>query len=113
MGHVSVVILMLFAPSVRYRRLSIHSYCITMGSQKVPGIVVLHCNGRSYGSDYVITFKIGPMRAQTLTASILPLFYAPAEGFVWNLPEFGLRIRFEPSMVAKRVPLILCQSREK
>jgi hypothetical protein len=25
-----------------------------MGSQKVPGIVVLHCNGRTYGKAYLI-----------------------------------------------------------
>ena len=34
------------------------------------------------------------MRAHTLTPSILPLLEAPAEGFFWNLPEFGRRIRF-------------------
>ena len=31
----------------------------------------------------------------TLAPSILPLLEAPAEGFFWNLPEFGHRIRFD------------------
>jgi hypothetical protein len=36
-----------------------------MGSQKVPGMVVLHCNGRTYGNDYLITFKVGRLRKHT------------------------------------------------
>jgi hypothetical protein len=32
----------------------------TRGSQKVPGMVVLKCNGRTYGNAYLITFKVGP-----------------------------------------------------
>lgn len=58
-----------------------------MGSQKVPGVVVLHNNGRTYGKTYLNTFKVGPLHARvptdtdtharhTLAASILPL-----EGF--------------------------------
>ena len=35
------------------------------------------------------------MRTLTLAPSILPLLEAPAEGFFWNLPEFGRRIRFD------------------
>ena len=45
------------------------------------------------------------MRAQTLAPSILPLLEAPAEGFFWNLPEFGRAFDLMSSMVAKRVPL--------
>jgi hypothetical protein len=37
----------------------------TMGSQKAPGIVVLHCNGRTYCNPYAITFKIGLLRTHT------------------------------------------------
>jgi len=46
---------------------------------------------------YLITFKVGPLRTHThthtLAPSILPLLEAPVEGFVWNLLEFGRRIR--------------------
>jgi hypothetical protein len=38
---------------------------ITMGSQKVPGIVVLHC--RTNGDAYLITFKVGPLRTREHT----------------------------------------------
>ena len=51
---------------------------------------------------YLIIFKVVPLRAHThththtytLAPSILALLEAPAEGFFWNLPEFGSRIRF-------------------
>ena len=52
-----------------------------------------------------MTFKVVPLRAHThahthththtLAPSILPLLETPAEGFFWNLPEFGRRIRFD------------------
>ena len=35
------------------------------------------------------------MRTHTLAPSIPPLLEAPAEGFFWNLPEFGRHIRFD------------------
>ena len=35
------------------------------------------------------------MRTHTLAPSILPLLEAPAEGFFWNLPEFGRHIQFD------------------
>jgi hypothetical protein len=38
---------------------------ITMGSQKVPGMVVLHCDGRVYSNDYLITFKVGSLHTRT------------------------------------------------
>jgi hypothetical protein len=62
-----------------------------MCSQKVHGMVVLRCNDRTYGNAYLVTFKVGPLRAQ-LALSKLPLLEAPAEGFFRNLPEFGRRI---------------------
>jgi hypothetical protein len=51
-----------------------HKFCawlvlvtgITMGGQKVPGMVVLHCNGRTYGNAYLITLKVGPLSTHTL-----------------------------------------------
>jgi hypothetical protein len=67
----------------------------TIGSQKVPGMVVLQCNGRTYGNACLIAFKVRPLRTHTLAPSILPLLEAPAEGFFWNLPEFGRRVRFD------------------
>jgi hypothetical protein len=69
-------------------------YQNSMGSQKVPGIVALNCNGRTYGKAYLIVFKVGPLRAHTLAPSMLPLLEASAEGFFWNLQEFGTRVRF-------------------
>jgi hypothetical protein len=36
-----------------------------MGSQKVPGMVELHCKGKIYGDAYIITFKVGPLNAHT------------------------------------------------
>jgi hypothetical protein len=35
-------------------------------------MVVLHCNGRTYGNAYLITFKVGPLSAHTHTCSIDP-----------------------------------------
>ena len=61
--------------------------------------MVEHRNGKTYDNAYLITFKAGPLRTHThthtLPPSILPLLEAPTEGFVWNLPEFGCRIRFD------------------
>jgi hypothetical protein len=77
----------------------------TMDSKKVRRMVVLHCNGKTYGNAYLITFNIGALpthararthaHTHTLAPSILPLLEAPAEGFFWNLPEFGRLIRFD------------------
>jgi hypothetical protein len=43
-----------------------------MGSQKVPGMVILHCVSNAY----LITFTVGPLHTQHL----LQLLEAPAEG---------------------------------
>jgi hypothetical protein len=51
--------------------------------------VVLQSNGIM---DYLITFKVGPLRAYTLSP-LLPLLEAPTEDFFWNFPEFRRRIR--------------------
>jgi hypothetical protein len=63
-----------------------------MGSDKVPGMVILRYNGRTYRNAYIITFKV---RAHTLAPTILPLLEAPAEDFHWKLPELGGSIRFD------------------
>jgi hypothetical protein len=60
-----------------------------MDNQKVSGIVVLLCNGRTCGSAYLITFKAEPLCTHILAPSILPLLEAPEEGFFRNLVEFG------------------------
>jgi hypothetical protein len=65
------------------------------GSQKVPRMVVLHCNDRTYGNVYLITFKVGPLCTYTLAPLILPSLEAPMEGFFWKLPESSSRIRFD------------------
>jgi hypothetical protein len=69
--------------------------CSTKGSQRVPAMLVLHCNGRTYGNAYLITFKARSLYACTLAPSIPPLLQAPAQGLFWNLPESGRRVRFE------------------
>ena len=38
---------------------------VTTGTQKVLGMVVLHCNGRTYGNAYLITFKVEPLGTHT------------------------------------------------
>jgi hypothetical protein len=64
----------------------------TTGSQKVPGMVVLHCNGKKYGNAYQILERT---HARTPAPSILPLSEAPAKGLFWNLLEFSRGIRFD------------------
>jgi hypothetical protein len=44
-----------------------------MGSQKVPGMMVMHCNGRTYGKAYIIAFKVGLLHTITLIAPVLSL----------------------------------------
>lgn len=57
---------------------------------------------------YLITFKLGPLRihthTHTLAATILPLLEDPEEGFLWNLPEFSYRIRFDVLYVSETRP---------
>jgi hypothetical protein len=40
-----------------------------MRSQKVPGIMVLHCDARTYGNACLISFTVGPLRVQTFPLS--------------------------------------------
>jgi hypothetical protein len=48
------------------------------------------CNGNTY----LIIFRARPLRTNRLGPFMLSLLEAPVEGFFWNLPEFGCRIRF-------------------
>jgi hypothetical protein len=84
-----------------------------MGSQKVPEMVALHCNGRTYDNAYLITSKVGPLRLHT--CSIDPaVVEAPAEGVFWTLPEFGRRIQFDVLHSCETYPLeAYFQSREQ
>jgi hypothetical protein len=52
-----------------------------VGSQKVPGIVVLHCNDKTYGNAYQITLEVGPFHTHPLVPSILLLLEALLESF--------------------------------
>jgi hypothetical protein len=38
-----------------------------MGTQKVPGIVVLHCTGTTYGNAYLIALKVEPLCSRSHT----------------------------------------------
>jgi len=63
---------------------------------------------------YLITFKVRSVCTHTLAPLILPLLEAPAEGFFWNLPEFGRRIRFDVLYGCETRPLEAhFQSREE
>jgi hypothetical protein len=66
----------------------------TMGGQKVPGMVVLHYNGRRYGNAYLITL------ARRHICSINTAIVGNTGGrlFFWTIPEFSCR------MVVKCVP---------
>jgi len=105
-----------YTVSIHFYTVHIHLYM--RGSQKIPGIVVQHCNGRTYDNAYLITFKVGSLRAhthtQTLAPSILPSLAALVEGFFWTLPEFSHCIRFDVLHGCKTHPLEAhFQSREK
>jgi hypothetical protein len=73
----------------------------TMGSQNVPGMAVLQLHCRTYGNIFLMTFKAGPLRARIHTThththncsiySVIAGSTMGAEGFFWNLPEFGRR----------------------
>jgi hypothetical protein len=65
-------------------------------------MLVLHCNGRTYGNAYLITFNLRPLRTHTLAPLSLPLLEAPAEGFFWSS---AVAFDLIPSQFAKRVPL--------
>jgi hypothetical protein len=85
-----------FPPAVPFSRVMLKhkkmtyypgKYYNMMGSQKFPGMLGLHCNGRIYGNPYLISFKAGPLHAHTLAPSTLSLLVAPREGFFWNILE--------------------------
>jgi hypothetical protein len=72
----------------------------------VLGMVIVHSNGRTYSNAYLITFKVGPLFTHKLAPWILPLLEAPAEGFFWNLPELGNRIRLHALHGCETSPLV-------
>jgi hypothetical protein len=76
-----------------------------MGSQKVPGIVVLHCNCRTRYKAYLNIFKVRAMRTSTLTPSRLSLLEAPAEGFFVLFRSSAVAFHLMPFIVVKRDPL--------
>jgi hypothetical protein len=82
---------------------------IMMGSQKVPWMVVLHSNCRTYGNSYLITVIAGPLHTHTCThicaPSILPLLQAPVEASVGIFQSSSITFHLMSSMVMKRVPL--------
>jgi len=78
----------------------------TRGSQKVPGNVVWHCNGRTYDNAYLITFKAGLLRAHThllrQSCHCWKHWRKASFGIFWSL---ALAFHSLSSMVAKRIPL--------
>jgi hypothetical protein len=80
----------------------------TVVSKEVPGMLVLHCNGRPYVNAYLISFKLGLMHTH------LPLLEAQAEGFFGNRTEFGSRAEFDVLFGCDTCPLEAhFQSREQ
>jgi hypothetical protein len=65
----------------------------TMGSQKDPGMLILHSNGRTCGSAYTRALTHTHTHSYILAPSILSLLEPPAEGLFWNLSQFGCRFR--------------------
>jgi hypothetical protein len=83
-----------------------------MGSQKFPGILVLHIHtgtlrnllhSRILAREGTNTYA----RTHAHTPWVLTLSEALAEGFCWNLPEFGRRVPFDapPPPSCKTTPL--------
>jgi hypothetical protein len=73
-----------------------------MGSQKVPGMVVLHCNSRIYGNS---TFKVRPLCTHKLIPSSCHCWkhqWKDSFGFFWSLTVVFILMS---SMVLKYVPL--------
>lgn len=75
-----------------------------MGSLRVPGILILHCNDRLHGNAYIITFKAEPLSTHILAPSVLPLLDTRAEGFTGNLLQFGHSFRFDDIDVCETCP---------
>ena len=69
----------------------VYLWVYTRGTQKVPGMVVLHCNGMTYGNAYLITFKVLPLGVHTLLPAVLPLLVTSLECRNWNDVELCRR----------------------
>jgi hypothetical protein len=81
-------------------------YIYTMDGQKVPGMMILHCNGRTYGNAYLITLKARPLRPHT------HLLHRSCHGWKHRrkasfliFPEFGCHIRFDVFHGCETCPL--------
>jgi hypothetical protein len=72
----------------------------TMGSQKVPGMILLHCYGRAYVSSCLMTFEVRSLRARTHTNRSCHCWKQRR-----NIPEFGRRIRFDALHGCESCPL--------
>jgi hypothetical protein len=77
-----------------------------VGSQKVPRMVVLHCNGRSYGNAYLITFNVGLLHAHThLLHRSSHCFERQRKGLFGIFWSSAITFHLISSMVVKHVPL--------
>jgi hypothetical protein len=86
----------------------------TTVSQKVPGMVLLHCNTVTYEIAHQIALKVGSLSVFTFAFSILTLLEAPVEGFFRNLAKFGCSIRYHVLHCCETCPLEAhFQSREQ
>jgi hypothetical protein len=68
-------------------------------------MALLHFNGRTYGSAYLITFHEGRLGVHTLAPSILSLLVTLAEDFNCNLPELGHYIQIHILRGCEMCPL--------
>jgi hypothetical protein len=76
--------------------------------KKIPGWWHLTLVALYKVNGYLITFQFRPQltHARECASSTYPaMLEVPAEGFVWNLPQFGLRIRFDVSHGSETWPI--------
>jgi hypothetical protein len=71
-----------------------------MGNQKVPRMVILHNNGRTYSN-----LSRTLVHTYTLAPSNLPLLEKPVESLFWNFLDFSHHIQFDVLHSCEHVPL--------
>jgi hypothetical protein len=89
----------------------------TMCSQKVPRMLALHCNSRTFGNAYLISFKASPLLARThththtLAPSIPSFLEAQVKGFFGIFWSLAVDFDFMPPHGCEMCPLF--QRREQ
>jgi hypothetical protein len=111
LNHSGILLLITAAYMSQILLLLLHTLYI-MDSQKVPGMVVLHSNGRIYSNTVQFTFKTGHLsthththtHTHTLAPSILPLLKHKPKAYFRIFRCSAVAFVLMSSMVAKRAP---------